>query len=69
MTELQRRTDPKYLGTKKLLTVGAPEYENLNDKDKEALKHIVKAATYLENIEFQIDDHHNIPFKKFWIKK
>ena len=69
LTELQRRTDPKYLGTKKLLTVGAPEYEALDDKDKEALKHLIKAATYLENIEFQIDDHHNIPFKKFLDEK
>ena len=69
MEELEKRTDPKYLGVKKLLKADAPEYNNLKDGDKEALKHLVKAATYLENIEFQIDDPHNIPFKKFLEEK
>lgn len=65
MDELKKRTDPKYLGTIKLLESDSPEYAALDEKDKEALKHIVKAATYLENIEFQIDDSYNIPFKKY----
>ena len=65
MDELKKRTDPKYLGTIKLLESESPEYAALDEKDKEALKHIVKAATYLENIEFQIDDSYNIPFKKY----
>ena len=65
MEELKKRTDPKYLGTIKLLESDSPEYAALDQKDKEALKHIVKAATYLENIEFQIDDSYNIPFKKY----
>jgi hypothetical protein len=65
MEELKQRTDPKYLGTIKLLEPDSPEYAALDQKDKEALKYIVKAATYLENIEFQIDDSYNIPFKKY----
>ena len=65
MDELKQRTDPKYLGTIKLLESDSPEYTALDQKDKEALKYIVKAATYLENIEFQIDDSYNIPFKKY----
>ena len=65
MDELKKRTDPKYLGTIKLLESDSPEYAALDQKDKEALKYIVKAATYLENIEFQIDDNYNIPFKKY----
>jgi hypothetical protein len=65
MEELKKRTDPKYLGTIKLLESDSPEYAALDQKDKEALKYIVKAATYLENIEFQIDDSYNIPFKKY----
>ena len=65
MDELKQRTDPKYLGTIKLLESDSPEYAALDQKDKEALKYIVKAATYLENIEFQIDDSYNIPFKKY----
>ena len=65
MEELKQRTDPEYLGTIKLLESDSPEYAALDQKDKEALKYIVKAATYLENIEFQIDDSYNIPFKKY----
>ena len=65
LTELRKRTSKEYLGTKTLLKVGAPEYESLEDGDKEALKYLVKAGTYLEKIEFQIDEPHNIPFKKF----
>ena len=65
MDELKKRTDPKYLGTIKLLESDSPEYAALDQKDKEALKYIVKAAKYLENIEFQIDDSYNIPFKKY----
>ena len=65
MEELKQRTDPKYLGTIKLLESDSPEYAALDQKDKEALKYIVKAAKYLENIEFQIDDSYNIPFKKY----
>ena len=65
MEELEKRTDPKYLGTISLLKTDSPEYAALEDGDKEALKHLVKAATYLENIEYQIDDSYNIPFKKY----
>ena len=69
LDELKKRTDPKYLGVKKLLTADSPEYNNLDEKDKKALYHLVKAATYLENIEYRIDDHHNIPFKQFMEEK
>ena len=69
MEELQKRTDPKYLGVIKLLKSDSPEYAALKDGDKQALKHLVKAATYLENIEFQIDDNYNIPFKEYLEKE
>ena len=65
MEELLQRTDPEYLGTKTLLKADAPEYEALQDGDKEALKYLVMAGFIFENIEYQIDDHHNVPFKKF----
>ena len=64
LEELKKRTNPKYLGTKTLLTANASEYANLAEGDKIALKHLVKAGLYLENIEYQIDDHYNLPFKK-----
>ena len=65
MEELQKRTDPKYLGVISLLKADSPEYAALAQGDKEALKHLVKAATYLENIEFQIDDGYNLHFKEY----
>ena len=65
MEELKKRTDPKYLGTKTLLKKDAKEYLDLADGDKLALKYLVKAGTILENIEYRIDDHYNIPFKQY----
>ena len=65
MEELEKRTNPKFLGTISLLKNDSIEYANLEEGDKEALKHLVKAATYLEVIEYQIDDQYNIPFKQY----
>ena len=69
LEQLKTRTDPKYLGTISLLLPNSTEYASLKEEDKVALKHLVKAATYLENIEYQIDDHYNIPFKQHLEKK
>ena len=55
----------EYINTKVLLKPDAPEYLALAEGDKQALKHLVKAGAILENIHYQIDDHHNLPFKKF----
>ena len=65
LEELKRRTDPKYLGTKTLLKKDAKEYLDLAEGDKLALKYLVKAGAILENIEYRIDDHYNIPFKQY----
>ena len=65
MAELEKRTSKEYMNTKVLLKPDAPEYLALADGDKQALKHLVKAGAILENIHYQIDDHHNLPFKKF----
>ena len=65
MEELEKRTNKEYLITKVLLKADAPEYLELEDGDKKALKHLVKAGKILENIHYQIDDHHNLGFKKF----
>ncbi len=65
MDELKKRTNKDYLVTKKFLKADAPEYLALEDGDKEALKHLVKAAAILENIHMQIDCKHNLPFKKY----
>ena len=65
MEELQKRTHKDYLTTKKMLTVDAPEYLELDDNDKEALKHLVKAAIVLDKINMQLDNPNNLPFKEY----
>ena len=63
--ELEKRTHKDYLITKKMLEPDAPEFLTLADGDKDALKHLVKAAYILEKINMQIDCHHNLAFKAF----
>lgn len=65
MEELEKRTHKDYLVTKKMLTPDAKEYLELADGDKEALKHLVKAAYILEKINMQIDCHENLEFKAY----
>ena len=65
MEELEKRTHKDYLMTKKMLKADAREYLELAEGDKEALKHLVKAAYILEKINMQIDCHHNLEFKAF----
>lgn len=65
MEELEKRTHKDYLVTKKMLTPEAKEYLELAEGDKEALKHLVKAAYILEKINMQIDCHENLDFKAF----
>ncbi len=67
--ELEKRTNKDYLITKKMLKCDAPEYLSLEEGDKQALKHLVKAAYILEKINMQIDCHHNLEFKKYLEKE
>lgn len=63
--ELKKRTHKDYLVTKKFLTPEANEYLSLDSGDKQALKHLVKAAIILEKINMQIDCKYNLEFKKY----
>ena len=63
MEELEKRTNKEYLATKKFLTPDSPEYVALKDGDKQALKHLVKAAAVIEKINMQLDCKYNLPFK------
>ncbi len=69
MEELEKRTSKDYLTTKKMLKADAPEYLELEQGDKDALKHLVKAAYILEKINMQIDCHHNLEFKEYLKKE
>jgi len=65
MEELKKRTHKDYLVTKKFLTPDAPEYLELAQGDKLALKHLVRAAEILEKINMQLDCKHNLEVKEF----
>ncbi len=63
--ELQKRTNKDYLITKKMLKADVPEYLELEEGDKKALKHLVKAAYILEKINMQLDNPHNLEFQEY----
>jgi len=63
--ELEKRTHKDYLIRKPLLAADAEEFKNLQEGDKEALKHLVKAAEYANVIYMKQDSEENLPFLKF----
>ena len=65
MEELEKRTHKDYLIKKKFLKANAPEYKELAPRDKKALKHLVKAASYLDKVNMQLDCVHNLEVKEF----
>ena len=65
LDELKKRTHKDYLVTKKMLSADAPEYLNLAEGDQKALKNLVKAAFFIEKVNFQLDNKHNLPFRDF----
>lgn len=67
--ELEKRTHKDYLTTKKMLAEDAQEYKNLDEGDREALKHLVKAAKVIDKIEMILDDHNNLAFKDYLEKE
>lgn len=68
-SELNKRTNSEYLIDIKLLDENSPEYKSLQEGDKEALKHLVKAAEILQNIHFQLDNRDNLAFKAYLTKE
>ncbi len=65
LEELKKRTHKDYLATKKMLAVDAPEYLNLEENDKIALKYLVKAAYIIQKINMQLDNRKNLAFQTF----
>jgi len=63
--ELAKRTSSEYLNTIKLLDINAPEYLNLAQGDKDALKHLVKAAMLIQEIQFDLDNRDNKAFADY----
>lgn len=65
LEELEKRTNSDVLIKKELLKINSPEYENLSDGDKKALKHLCKAANYANTIYMKQDNENNLAFAEF----
>ena len=65
--ELEKRTHKDYLVERPMLAENAPEFEELADGDKQALKHLVKAANWANVVYMKQDNHLNIDFYNFMI--
>ncbi len=63
--ELVRRTSKECLIPKEMLKEDSKEYAALADGDKEALKHLVKAAKAIDNVFMQQDNPDNLEFKAY----
>lgn len=63
--ELEKRVHKDYMVTKKMLASDAEEFTTLAEGDKIALKHLVKAAYILEEINLKLDNAHNLAFRAF----
>jgi len=63
--ELDKRTSSEYLNTVKLLDENSPQYLNLAQGDKDALRHLVKAAMAIQSIQFELDNRDNLAFADF----
>lgn len=63
--ELVRRTSKECLIPKEMLKEDSKEYAALADGDKQALKHLVKAANAINAVFMKQDNPDNLAFKKF----
>ena len=63
--ELVKRTSKECLIPKEMLKADAPEYDALAQGDKEALKHLVKAAKAMDEVFMIQDNPDNLAFKAF----
>ncbi|MBQ3640880.1 hypothetical protein II906_03005, partial [bacterium] len=63
--ELEKRTHKDYLIRKPLLKEDAEEYKKLAEGDKEALKHLCRAAQYANIVYMKQDNDLNLPFLDF----
>ena len=65
LEELKKRTNKEYLSTKKMLDINTPEYLELAEGDKKALKNLVKAAFFIQKIFMRLDNSKNAEFQAF----
>ena len=63
--ELEKRTHKDYLIRKPMLKEDCEEYNSLNEGDKQALSHLVKAANIANIIYMKQDNELNLPFRDY----
>lgn len=63
--ELVKRTSKECLIPKEMLKEDSKEYAALADGDKQALRHLVKAAKAIDEVFMIQDNHKNLEFKRF----
>ncbi len=63
--ELDKRLEKDYFKTIKMLTFQDSQYQDLDEGDKEALMHLVKAAQYGDEIFYQQDNKYNKAFLEY----
>ena len=63
--ELEKRVQKDYLSKITLLKEDSPEFSELAQGDKKALKHLVKAANILNDVYLKQDNPKNIEFREF----
>jgi len=64
-SESKMRTRSDKLIPRMLMEVGAPEYENLAQGDKDAIVPLLKAGEYIDIMFKKMDNINNLPFEKF----
>lgn len=69
LSELRKRTSPEYFAEYRMLDVDSPEYLNLDENDKIALKYLVKAARILDSVYIRQDNQRNEEFKNYLEKE
>lgn len=63
--ELVKRTSKDCLIPKEMLKEDSKEFANLSEGDKQALKHLVKAANIINQVFMKQDNSENLAFKEF----
>ncbi len=63
--EAAKRVDPEYFTSIKCLDFDSPEFKALSESDKEVVKHLCRAAYWIDVISYMLDNKHNINFLQF----
>lgn len=67
--ELEKRISPEAFTEYRMLDINSVQYRNLQRGDKEALKHLVKAALILDSVYLRQDNIHNLEFERYLQKE